>query len=421
MEFTLREQDTSMALQMGTAHFLVVGYAKANLDKSYRTQKPGFTKQVVGVQAPEDIMAWKDDEHPTCYVVTPILDLAPEQLKFYVLLLPGKGLCTPYTLAKDDVFYRFEYRNEEPNATKRRAAWRDLIAQQSVRVGMQKTPSAKQETFKRALNVGKVIVESHEDFGNEMKILALAFKKTGLKDTWILKEMKKLLERVDVDLAYRPHRSNKALRSFIDNDAVDFDQEDAMKVVTEVAALWPDVRGMTPERVLELQRLMHDHNAEIKAFQLKGLLSEGMHLLGQQADGNETTDEAGFVRGLSATLDRVLGEQAQPKATASNMNAESQDALLAALQGKLESMLSCYYSFSSQLSSQFGDHVLEGAGPADFWAKYAEAPDTDSARLAFNHVAKFLVAEFSHVLNEGIVKPVHDMVEVLKRLNLSPN
>jgi hypothetical protein len=280
-------------------------------------------------------------------------------------------------------------------------------------------PSAKQEKFKRASNVGKVIVEAYEDCGNEMKMLALSFKKT--KEIWHLKEMKRLLQRVDIDLAYRPLRSNKGLRSFVETDAVDFTEEDAAAVVKETATLWPDVEEMTADRVMVLKKLVDQQKAEVKNFQLKGLLAEGMFRLAQQNTDQEVKDEEGFVKDLMDSLDRILGKKAQPKPTATNLDGETQDALLAAVQAKLEEVLVCYYSFHEKLSSQFGDHVLEGAGPADFWAKYAEAPDTDSARLAFSHVAKFMVAESAHVLNEGIVKPVHDIVEILKHLNLSAN
>ncbi|OAG43841.1 hypothetical protein AYO21_02068 [Fonsecaea monophora] len=418
MDFTMREQDTK-APQVGTGQFLVVGYAKANLDKKYRSQDPGVTKQIVGVFKPNEILPWEDDKHPTSYVVTPILDFSPEQLKLYVLLKPDKGLCTPYSLAKDDVFFRFEYRDTEPNVSKRRTSWRKNISQHSVRVGLQMKPSAKQEAFKRALNVGKVIVDSHEDCGNEMKVLMMAFKKSH--DDWLLQEMKRLMRRINVDIAYRPLQSKPALQSFVDNDTVDFTNEWAAGVVQEVSGLWPDVQDMTAERVIILQRLMHEQGAEIKNFQLKGLLAEGMYRLKQQANIENIMDEEGFVKDLVSTLDRTLGKEAQPKPTASNMDEQSQDALLAAVGAKLQSILDYYYSFSAKLNSQFGDHVLEGAGPADFWVKYAEAPDTDSARLAFNHVAKFLVAEFTHVLGEGVVKPVHNIVEILGRLDLSPS
>ena len=418
MEFTLREQEVNVT-PVGTQQFLVVGYAKAYLDKKYRTQDKGITKQVVGIYESQDPLPWKDDQNPTCYAVTPILDNVPDQLKYYVLLEPANELCTPYVLSKEDIFYRFEYRDTEPNIRKRASSWRDKIAQHSVRVGMQKAPSTKQETFKRALNVGKVIVEANEDAGNEMKMRALAFKKNH--DVWLLKEMKKLLERLDVNLAYRPHRSNKGLRSFVDKDSVDFTTEDAAQVVLEVGDLWPDVQNMTTERVQVLKRLMHENKAPFKNFQLKGLLSEGMYRLAREEDINSIMDESEFVQALSDNLDRVLGKEAQPKAAASVMDEDSEAALLSALKAKLKSILTCYYSFSDQLNAQFGDHVLEGAGPTDFWAKYAEAPDTDSARLAFNQTAKFLVAEFTHVLSEGMVKPIHDMVKVLNRLNLSPN
>ncbi|KAK4940260.1 hypothetical protein LTR10_019580 [Elasticomyces elasticus] len=118
-------------------------------------------------------------------------------------------------------------------------------------------PSAKQETCRRAQNVGKVIVEPYEDLGNEVKMLALAFRKNH--DKWILDEMEQLLKRTDADLAYRPLKANKGLRAFVDNDSSGFTEEDANALVTEVTSLWPDIEHMSTERVKTLKRLMDQH------------------------------------------------------------------------------------------------------------------------------------------------------------------
>jgi hypothetical protein len=132
LKFTVREQATDAALQVGTAHYLVIGYVKPNLDQKYRQQEEGVTKRVVGIYVPDaGVLPWHDQDHPTCYAVTPILDFQPEQLKYYVLLEPDKGLCTPYMVAKDDVFFRHEYRDAETNLAKRRGGWSKNVAQHS--------------------------------------------------------------------------------------------------------------------------------------------------------------------------------------------------------------------------------------------------------------------------------------------------
>lgn len=252
-------------------------------------------------------------------------------------------------------------------------------------------------------------------------MLALAFKKTH--EPWSLKELKQVMERTNADIPYNPHRSNKGLRAFIENNAADFTDELASALVKEVKVLWPDVELLSEKRVMKLKSLLGANNAHIKVFQLKGLLAEGLHALNQHDDGDNIVDEAAFVQDITARLDRVLGKEAQAKPSASNfiIDAESQDALLASFLAKVKSILARYDSFSEKLNGQFGDHVLEGAGPADFWAKYAEAPDTDSARLAFFQVAKFVVAEYGHSLSAGIIEPLRDMVAIMERLNLNQN
>ncbi|KAK7897410.1 hypothetical protein LTR67_005299 [Exophiala xenobiotica] len=425
MTLTMREQNIEAAPQAGTSHYLIVGYAKPGLDGSYKTQDSN--KQIIGLERPETILPWEDTDHPTCYVVTPILDEQPAQLKYFVLLRPENDLCTPFNIAFADIFFRHEFRDETPNATKRKTTWKDLVAKHSVRVGLLKPASAKQEKFRRARHQGKVIVEPHEDLGMEMKILTLAFEKTG--DPWLLKEMQALLERVDLDLEYRPLRQHVMISKWAQNDTVDFSPDHADQMVLEVAELWPDVQDVTAAKLLELRRLLHQHAGMIKLFQLKGLLAEGMFRLAKvdkRPPLAEITDEqankdAAFVQDLCSTLDRMLGAEPQPKPTSSNLDANAELALVASIHAKHKRILSTYDGFSAKLNANFGDFVLEGAGPADFWAKYAESPDTDCTRTAFNHVVKFVIAELAHVQFDGLIKPIRDLVQVLDRLNLAPN
>ncbi|KIW15849.1 hypothetical protein PV08_05899 [Exophiala spinifera] len=419
MDFTPREAETDLAPQIGTQHYLIVGYAKADLDKKYFQQDAGVTAKMIGYDRPAEILPWIDSQNPTCYVVTPITDAVPEQKKLYVLLAQKAGLCTPYQISKDMVFWRWEYRSDDKSLSKRKVAWPNLMTQHSVRVGTNLPASSKQEVFKRAQNVGKVIVEPHEDLGNEMKMMALAFKET--KKPWFLAEMKRLLKRANIDLDYRPLLPNKGLRTFVLLDGVDFGEDDAKCVVEEVASMWPEVEGMTADKVLYLNKLLRQEGFQIKLFQLKGLLAEAMYQLAEVTPDNPLMDETGFVATLAATLDRVVGKEAQPKPTATNMTEEARDALLAAVLTKLKEILEVYHKFHDDLNALFGDHVLEGAGPYDFWSKFKESPDTDSARMCFFHVFKFMAVEEQHVLHEGFIKPLREVVQVLENLDLSAN
>lgn len=319
MDFTLREQNIASP-QAGTAKFLVVGYAKPLLDKKYRTldKDKGKPRQAVGLTRPDegDVLPWEDEAFPTCYVVTPVHDTPPEQIQLYVLLCPKSQLCTPYQIAKDDVFYRYEYRDGSTSVALRRRSWNHVVATHSVRAGFPPSLSEKQKTFKRAQNIGKVIVQPNEELATELKMLAAAAQHNPA--VWVLRKIQDLLCRVDLDLAaYADLSTNKGLRAFVDNDWVDFTENDAEELVKDVAIKWPDVKSMSVERVMLLKRLISEQDAEIKNFQIKGLIALGVGMIAK-LNGEPIMDETHFVRELVEHLDLILGEEAVPKSTVSN-------------------------------------------------------------------------------------------------------
>ena len=66
------------------------------------------------------------DGHHSYMVVIPVTDHEPDAVKLYVLVQLKGGLCTPYSIGQEDVFYLRQYRDN--TTTKDRGlAWNQLV------------------------------------------------------------------------------------------------------------------------------------------------------------------------------------------------------------------------------------------------------------------------------------------------------
>ena len=107
MKFTRQETEQS---RPGTAPYLVVGYALRSpqqwllmRNEALHGQKP------VGMIYTAGMLDWDHDE-PPLYVVAPTLEQS-ERVKLYALLPAPNGLCMPFVVKKELVFYRHEFRH----------------------------------------------------------------------------------------------------------------------------------------------------------------------------------------------------------------------------------------------------------------------------------------------------------------------
>jgi hypothetical protein len=112
---------------------------------------------------------------------------------------------------------------------------------QSVRPGSSKTPSAKQERFKRVQDTSRVILEPNISFSDEILYLTMSFKTS--RDPCFLKELQNVLTQIDKDLNVRP----------LVADEVNFNEEDARAVVDDMAVQWPKVGNITLQCVMLLR------------------------------------------------------------------------------------------------------------------------------------------------------------------------
>ncbi|KAH9216022.1 hypothetical protein DL95DRAFT_460565 [Leptodontidium sp. 2 PMI_412] len=108
-----------------------VGYVpRSPEDKHMRNNVEYHTGQrrAIGTTRPRNIIPW-DENAPPVPVVTPLaLREGDAPFKLYALMNPRDGTCTPYTIDKQRVFIRWEFRSVVSNTRERMKEWSNTIA-----------------------------------------------------------------------------------------------------------------------------------------------------------------------------------------------------------------------------------------------------------------------------------------------------
>ncbi|KAL5328918.1 hypothetical protein ACEPPN_002427 [Leptodophora sp. 'Broadleaf-Isolate-01'] len=109
----------------GNRRYLIVGYAPRAITKGEYLKKnkaygKGMTKSI-GSAKPVNVIPW-DSTAPPILVVTEMPAREDGVIQFWALLWPKNGLCTPFAIKVENVFFRWEYRTFT-NTKERRAAW----------------------------------------------------------------------------------------------------------------------------------------------------------------------------------------------------------------------------------------------------------------------------------------------------------
>ncbi|KAI1628962.1 hypothetical protein EDD37DRAFT_603874 [Exophiala viscosa] len=270
-----------------------------------------------------------------------------------------QGLCTPYQLGKDDVFFRHECRSAITTLKGRRTAWNNASLKQVVRPGLSSVLTEKSTKFQRASDIGKVGVEPHKSFGKEIyngapteetstdatrtagqpsgcddvtkdSILTIAHKLARRravrcrvpivaafghrKGTGILKELEHhLLKRAHMDPEYRTAPNYEGLVAFAKVELAWFTDEHAGIVMQEATQHWHSVQNMTPNC------------------------------------------KAGNIADPASVDDRMTNLE---HTVAGSLSAPTTYALLKTVRMKLEEIVQVYQRFYDQLKGTFGESVI---------------------------------------------------------------
>ena len=332
-------------LPEGSARFLIVGYAKHGLNsEKHRKSYPKIPYSKACTQRPQDsdILSGTNG---TTYVVAEMVHKKPvpyAEPLLYALLYPSNGLCTPYRISKEDVFFRHEYRKVAvPSLQNRRSGWIRQVANHVVFGGIEQDFSRHDQSGVGRVNeTTPIITERNGDLESgtregTVETRNVLDRPNGAVNSGLLediaflerphkimfrKEMEKLMVRVEADLKYRPLSTNEGLLAFAHNAMENFEEHHAAMVVKEIKKMWPRTEYVTTNHVMRLKQLLETQKAEIQYFHLRPILSEGIYRLEQTTT---IEDEALWVEDLLHNVTRLVGfpddEASQPAPAASPM------------------------------------------------------------------------------------------------------
>lgn len=366
----------------------------------------------MGTKRPADnkIVPWDES---VAFVVAEIIDAQPEPrfpLTFFVLLYEN-GLGTPYRIKKDSVFFRHEFRTTETNVPNRYKHWKEEVMKQIVRPGVDQPLSKKQQRSKRVNDISKLLVGPNRSFALELMSLVATFE-VKQKECF-LDELEHMLKQAHADIEHCPLPTNEGLRAFADNSMDEFTDSHAQMVVKEVKCLWPEVEHLTVGRVMRLKQLLEGQKAEITYFHTKPILWEGAYRL---AHADAVENEALWVEGLLGNVHRTAGKAPGP--AWQSLNATNTSDILRYNKAIMEMVIRGFDENYDKLKERVGDITFQGEDVADFWAAFANTPDTDSVKSVLGQIYRFLVIENKYLLSEDVIAPLREMVKNFDRLSL---
>lgn len=399
-------------LEVGLAKYLVVGYALRLTDKKLNTAVGKKIKIGSEKEHPDHTIKWNNEAIPLL-VVTEILEDRPDAIQLWALLKPKNGLCSAFQIGQDHVFYRYEFRDSITSIKERSSSWNRLVAAESVRPGVNRPLSAKQLVYKKAKDTTRVLLPTDQSFLNEVLLLVSGFEKR--QDPWFLEELRAVLCEADEDLKHTPLRRHAALRKFAEKGE-DFNSEDATLLLEELADTWPEIVNVhsTKESVLRLKNA-YDTSKTLEVIEyrlLRGFLAEGLFVLAQAGQPGETIDQGEEDKLAECVYASVQRITPSIKSTAP-ITTTSENLLVKSVVRKLKEIVSASHEMDIQLKDMCGDVTLDGS-PYDMWAHYADAIDTDSAKVAFFSVVRYFLAEDQH-RNKQVAGMIADLVEVLEK------
>ncbi|KAF5872685.1 uncharacterized protein Bfra_006048 [Botrytis fragariae] len=403
-EFTRRELGP---LEPGLSSYLVVGYVLLEEDHN-RTfdQSETSKKKPVGATQPERYRKFDDNPMPIL-VVTDVIDAVDDnyQMRYYALMSPKNGICTPNKVKIDNIYFVHEFRDLETALKTRKTTWGRLALAAAVRPDILATPTVRQADFKRSKPTSKSI-----------------------------------RARCGCGLSTPPPPSCTALRNFCELDR-DLSIEEAKDVVAEVQSLWPEVGEIRWEAVRQIKRGLVDLEAELEYRLVRAVLAEGGHVFRYQEDieerpskdNDETMNEGGDevndtvmcgesdspeaiqhtnqVEAIVLTAQRMIP---LPESTMSILT-KGDRTILAGVLKKLKEIQKAMIDGDQTILDACGDTSLEEYSIHEIWGKFADSVDTDTSKMAFMAVVKRLMIYLVDS-NRGVRDMLEELISLLDRL-----
>ncbi|RDW57727.1 hypothetical protein BP5796_12528 [Coleophoma crateriformis] len=278
----------------GICRYLVVGSAPRNLPDAIKKSAPRCKKQKpVGDKTPpaDQIIKWDDSKPP-------------------VLVVPKNGLCTPFPIARNLVFYRWQYRDNTTAIHERGPAWNRRVVMHSTLPGSDdEPPPPKQEAFKQAENGAILAYNPRTSICKQIEFLALGFNES--RTGWFVEKLESLLRVMDEDIDVRPAPQNNGLQIFIE-EGNNLTEEQADMVVEDFNKMWPGVNGIMQERIQVLKQQLVLHDIELGHKLLMPFIAEGCRLLSKQDYQLDIQDLLESVCTQAGPVDTTLPNSSSP-------------------------------------------------------------------------------------------------------------
>jgi hypothetical protein len=229
---------------------------------------------------------------------------------------------------------------------------------------------------------------------------------------WHLEELASILQQADEDLIYMPPASNTVMRKFVNNDE-EFEDGDGALMLKELGQLWPDLEEIDATDLELLKGDLVKTDIILEYRLLRPFLAEAFFQIRERREAKQNL--LNVAEKAAATVRRVL---VNCKSVVPILTPDDESLLLPAITTALKNMLQAAATFHKGLKDNSGDQTMTGT-LHDVWEKYADALDTDAAKLAWFEAARYLTAAQKHQ-QRGLGEMIRDLVEVLEQIKLAP-
>ena len=418
---------------VGSEDYVIVGLAYASqvgtVQKQYVKADGDKQKAVdVGLVRPnQDAIkpVCEDPADPPLIVVHPVIreeEEIPRMTKLYVLCSPKGGLCTPYQIKVEYVYYLHQFRASGTTKRGRETDWGRLILAACMENSDALAANVRQERLARSRDIHKLVLDKRVSVQNEFLALTAAFRRS--QDKAVVESLRSLLQRLDPDLSHAPPLEAQALHQLADNE--ELNEEDAISFTTQFLDRWPEMKvetSITPAIILMLSRTMRylvemdDPDFLVEYRLLRGFIGLACRRIDDLAvHGNienlEVEEIAPIV--VSAYKDVKL---VTPPESAAPILVSEQDALLKAVYKLLVEVKTAVEKADADMADAAGDRALADKSLTALYEEYADSMDMDMARTAFMSVARWYGLHVARQRGD-IADMVQDIVELLEMAHI---
>jgi hypothetical protein len=294
-------------------------------------------------------------------------------------------------VARAEVFYFHEFRDDATSTAGRKSSWNNLVLVKSWVVDeAKKHLSEKQIRYKRACDTTKIIIEPSQSFANDL--VALTAELSINPSLYIVKELKRL-KLTDEDLEYRPLLSNRNLHKILNRNEkvlVGFGYDEAKGLVAEVKTLWPEI-PLTPDAVLQLKQGLEESLMAVEYRHLRGFLFHAAKKLARRP-GLDRTHVGALKQLVEDARDEVRDIIGSAPPSSLSIERDACRAFLSAMIHKLKQISLVGQQYSEKIRAVNGDQISQATLPG-IWETFKEAMDVDTAKLLLGQALRYLAPE----------------------------